>query len=188
MKASAILPTLALAFAGVTVAPASFAQTAAAPLAYVQPLSPQSVQAVQDKLRQAGAYTGNVDGIWGADSEAALQHFQQTHQLQVTGQMNQATAATLGIDPGTLIAAAQPAPTASAPPAGETLRPRSIRAIQTRLRALNFYNGAIDGVWGQSTQSAIERFQQGRGLQPNGQLNPATIAALGLSPDVLSYR
>jgi N-acetylmuramoyl-L-alanine amidase len=102
--------------------------------------------------------------------------------------MNQATAATLGIDPGTLLAAAQPAATASAPPAGATLRPQSIRAVQTRLRALNFYNGAVDGVWGQSTQSAIERFQQGRGLQPNGQLNPATVAALGLSPDVLSYR
>jgi peptidoglycan hydrolase-like protein with peptidoglycan-binding domain len=187
MKAASILPTLALAFAGVALAPASFAQTAA-PLAYVQPLSPQSVQAVQDKLRQAGAYTGNVDGIWGADSEAALQHFQQSHQLQVTGQMNQATAATLGIDPSTLLAAAQPAPATSPPPAGQTLRAQSIRAIQTRLRALNFYTGAVDGVWGQSTQSAIERFQQGRGLQPNGQLNPATIAALGLSPDVLSYR
>jgi hypothetical protein len=54
MKAAAILPILALAFAGVALAPAGFAQTAP-PLAYVQPLSPQSVQAVQDKLRQAGA-------------------------------------------------------------------------------------------------------------------------------------
>ena len=186
MKPGAILPPLALALAGALVAPASLAQTAA-PLAYVQPLSEQSVQAVQNKLRQAGAYSGNVDGIWGADSETALQHFQQTHQLQVTGQMNQATAATLGIDPGSLLATVQPPPPAP-PPTGETLRPRSIRAIQTRLRALNFYTGAVDGVWGQSTQAAIERFQQGRGLQPNGQLNPATISAMGLPPDVLSYR
>jgi peptidoglycan hydrolase-like protein with peptidoglycan-binding domain len=44
----------------------------------------------------------------------------------------------------------------------------------------------VDGVWGQSTQSAIERFQQGRGLQPNGQLNPATLGAMGLSPDSLT--
>ncbi|MBN8907264.1 MAG: peptidoglycan-binding protein [Alphaproteobacteria bacterium] len=187
MKASAILPTLALALAGLAPAPSSFAQTTVPPLSYTQPLSPQSVQAVQERLRQAGAYTGNVDGIWGADSETALQRFQQSHQLQVTGQMNQATAATLGIEPGTLLATAQPTPAAS-PPAGERLRSQSIRAIQERLRALNFYNGALDGVWGESTQSAIERFQQGRGLQPNGQLNPATISALGLSPDVLSYR
>jgi peptidoglycan hydrolase-like protein with peptidoglycan-binding domain len=187
MKIHNILPTLAFAFAAAALAPASFAQTAP-PLSYVQPLSQQSVQTVQDRLRQAGAYSGNVDGIWGADSETALQHFQQTHQLQVTGQMNQATAATLGIDPGSLLAMASPAPPAVPPPAGEALRPRSIRAIQARLRALNFYPGAVDGVWGQSTQAAIERFQQGRGLQPNGQLNPATISAMGLPPDVLSYR
>ncbi|HST74477.1 MAG TPA: peptidoglycan-binding domain-containing protein [Acetobacteraceae bacterium] len=186
MKTAAILPTVAVAFASAALASAASAQTAP-PLSYVQPLGQQSVQAVQDRLRQAGAYSGNVDGIWGADSETALQHFQQTHQLQVTGQMNQATAATLGIDPGSLLATAQPASLAPPPP-GETLRPQSIRAIQTRLRALNFYTGAVDGVWGQSTQAAIERFQQGRGLQPNGQLNPATISAMGLPPDVLSYR
>ena len=38
---------------------------------------------------------------------------------------------------------------------------------------------------GGATQQAIERFQQGRGLQANGQLNPATIAALGLDPNML---
>ena len=70
----------------------------------------------------------------------------------------------------------------------ENLRASSIRAIQSHLRGLGFYTGAVDGVWGQSTQSAIERFQQGRGLQPNGQLNPATIGAMGLSPDSLTYR
>lgn len=80
-----------------------FAQNAA-PLTYVQLLSPQSVQAVQDRLRQAGSYGGAVDGVWGPDSAAALQQYQQAHQLQVTGQMNQATAATLGIDPATVAA------------------------------------------------------------------------------------
>ncbi len=60
--------------------------------------------------------------------------------------------------------------------------------MQSRLLALNFYSGAVDGIWGASTQSAIERFQQGRGLQPNGQLNPATVTALGLSADAISFR
>jgi protein phosphatase len=35
--------------------------------------------------------------------------------------------------------------------------------IQGRLRDLNYYNGAVDGNWGDETQQAIERFQQGRG-------------------------
>ncbi|HEY0419208.1 MAG TPA: peptidoglycan-binding domain-containing protein, partial [Acetobacteraceae bacterium] len=50
------------------------------PLTYVQPLSPQAVQSVQDKLRQAGVYSGVSDGVWGPDSAVALQRFQQSHQ------------------------------------------------------------------------------------------------------------
>jgi peptidoglycan hydrolase-like protein with peptidoglycan-binding domain len=157
------------------------------PLSYEQPLPPQSVQAVQDRLRQAGVYAGAVDGVWGPDSETALQRFQTSHQLQPTGQLNQATAATLGIDPGTLLAAAQP-PVAPAVPSGSVLRPASVRTVQARLKSLGFYGGAVDGAWGASTQTAIERFQQGRGLQPNGQLNPATVAAMGLTPDVIAYQ
>jgi hypothetical protein len=80
------------------------------------------------------------------------------------------------------------APPAPPPPGGDLLSSVSVRAVQTRLRALGFYSGATDGVWGPSTQAAIEHFQQGRGLQPNGQLNPATLAAIGLTPDELTYR
>jgi peptidoglycan hydrolase-like protein with peptidoglycan-binding domain len=157
----------------------------AQPLSYVQPLTPDAVGTVQQRLRSAGVYTGRVDGVWGPDSATALQRYQQSHQLQVTGQMNQATAATMGLDPGTLVAAAQPAPP---PPPGDQLRPASVRALQARLGSLGFYRGAVDGIWGQSTENAVEAFQQGRGLQPNGQLNPATVSALGLSPDALAYR
>ena len=60
--------------------------------------------------------------------------------------------------------------------------------MQARLRALGFYTGPVDGMWGESTQRAVEQFQQGRGLQVNGQLNAATVAALGLPADALAYR
>lgn len=159
----------------------------ASQLAYVQPVPPAAVQTVQERLRGAGAYNGAADGVWGPDSVAALQQFQSSHQLQVTGQLNQATAATLGLDPTALLGNQQAALPPPALPA-ENLRPSSVRAIQTHLRGLGFYTGSVDGVWGQSTQNAIERFQQGRGLQPNGQLNPATVGAMGLSPDALAYR
>ena len=155
------------------------------PLTYEQPLSPNAVQSLQERLRAAGVYNGAVDGVWGPDSVAALQRYQAAHQLQVTGQLNQATTAALGLDPAALLAP-QPTTTAAVPPP-ETLRPSSVRALQSRLRALGFYSGAVDGVWGQGTQAAIERFQQSRGLQPNGQLNPLTVNALGLS-EGLVYR
>jgi peptidoglycan hydrolase-like protein with peptidoglycan-binding domain len=162
------------------------AQQSLPPLSYVQPLPTQSVGTVQAKLRQAGAYNGNVDGVWGADSEAALERFQQAHQLQVTGQLNQATAATLGLDPNALLAVPVTAPAPLPPP--DHLRSSSVRALQARLGELGFYNGPVDGVWGGNTQASIAGFQRARGLQPDGQLGPATVTALGLAPDALAYR
>jgi peptidoglycan hydrolase-like protein with peptidoglycan-binding domain len=153
------------------------AQQAPPPLAYVQPLPSAAVLSVQQKLRQAGAYNGQIDGVWGADSEAALQRFQQTNQLQVTSQLNQVTAATLGLDPNALIAT----PT-------DRLMPASVRTLQARLGALGFYSGPVDGVWGGGTQAAIEGFQRARGLQPDGRLGPATVTAMGLTPEALAYR
>ena len=152
-------------------------------LAYTQPLPPAAVALVQERLRQAGTYAGQVDGIWGADSQAALERFQQTRSLQVTGQLNQATAATLGLAPADLLAA-RGAPDAQRAPGVEPLNPAVVRNVQQRLRSLGFYRGAVDGVWGPATHAAIERFQQGRSLQPTGQLNPATMQALGIDPAV----
>jgi peptidoglycan hydrolase-like protein with peptidoglycan-binding domain len=141
---------------------------------------------VQERLRQLGAYTGRVDGVWGPDSQAALDRFQQGRGLQATGQLNQATATTLGLSPTELVAVA-PGPAtpsgAAPPPSAEPLSPAAVRNVQARLRALGFYRGGVDGVWGAGTQAGVERFQQGRGLQANGQLNPATLSAMGLDPD-----
>jgi peptidoglycan hydrolase-like protein with peptidoglycan-binding domain len=154
-------------------------------LSYVQPLSPDSVASVQQKLQTAGVYTGRVDGVWGPDSDAALQRFQQSHQLQATGQLNLATASTLGLDATQFTAA--PPPVAPLPPP-DHLRTSSVRALQTRLIALGFYRGPVDGVWGQSTEAAVQAFQQGRGWPATGALTPATVSALGLAPEAIAYR
>jgi peptidoglycan hydrolase-like protein with peptidoglycan-binding domain len=174
------------ALLAVSLSPSAIAQPVA-PLAYVQPVAPAAVQAVQDHLRRAGAYNGATDGVWGPDSSNALQQFQASHQLQVTGQLNQATAAALGLDPGILLGTQQASLPPPMPPP-ENLQPGSVRALQDRLRSLGFYTGGVDGVWGQSTERAVEQLQQNRGLQPTGQLTPATVSSMGLSPDSLAYR
>jgi peptidoglycan hydrolase-like protein with peptidoglycan-binding domain len=153
-------------------------------LTYSQPLSAGGVQMVQERLRQIGGYPGAVDGVWGPDSVTALQRFQQTHGLQPTGELNQATVASLGLDPNALVGA--PAVAAAVPPVAPPYEPalsvHAVQMVQGRLRSLGYYHGGIDGVWGPATQNAIASFQQGRGLQPNGELNTATVAALGLNP------
>ncbi|HUN43522.1 MAG TPA: peptidoglycan-binding domain-containing protein [Acetobacteraceae bacterium] len=165
---------------------AAFAQTEPPPLTFVQPVPPVAIQAVQDHLRAAGAYSGAVDGVWGPDSEAALQRFQASRQLQATGQLNQATVDALDLNTVALLGMQ---PVSSQPlPSPDTLRSSSVREIQSRLHDLGFYAGNIDGVWGQSTQAAIQQFQQNRGLRPNGELNQATLSAMGLNPDELAYR
>ena len=44
-------------------------------LTYAQPLSQAGVIAVQQRLKQNGAYGGPTDGVWGPESAAALQQF-----------------------------------------------------------------------------------------------------------------
>ena len=188
MRASgAILAGLLLASPALLPGGAS-AQTAPG-LTYTQPLSPQALMAVQERLRQVGAYPGRADGVWGPDSQAALERFQQSRGLQVTGNLNQATVATLGLSPNELLLARPDTrPGVDAAPAAaasNTLSRAAVRNIQARLRALGFYRGGVDGTWGPGTQAAIERFQQGRGLQATGHLNPVTVQALGLDPNNL---
>ncbi len=164
------------------------AQPAPPGLVYTQPLSPTAMRAVQDRLRAAGAYGGRLDGVWGPDSQAALERFQQRHGLQVSGRLNPATAATLGLRPAELLTPPGEATGADAAPAAAMsapLSPVAVRNVQARLRALGFYRAGVDGIWGPGTQRAVERFQQGRGLQVNGQINPATAQALGLDPNNL---
>jgi len=179
-----LTPIVGLALLGISLAPSAWAQPS--PLTYAQPLSQAGVMAVQQRLKQNGAYAGPTDGVWGPESAAALEQFQRANGLQVTGQLNQATVATLGLNPADILAAAPPGvPTASAAPA-EPLSRDAIRAVQSRLRQLGFYPGRIDGIWGPGMQASLQRFQQGRGLQATGQLNPATVTALGLDPNNLA--
>src|SRR5208283_2397125 len=88
-------------------------------LLYSQMLLPDAIRLVQQRLHDAGLFGGAVNGDWDNDSEHALVTFQQTRGLQTTGQMNQATAAVMGLNPADLLAAPDQAspPSASAPSA-----------------------------------------------------------------------
>lgn len=60
-------------------------------------------------------------------------------------------------------------------------RGNTVRSIQERLRELGFYSGTVDGVFGQGTLSAVRRFQESRGLNPDGIVGSATLEALGIN-------
>ena len=71
---------------------------------------------------------------------------------------------------------AQAAPTT--PPA---LSPQMVREVQSSLDAKGYHIG-VDGVYGATTQAAVEQFQRSRSLAPRGQVDSQTLAALGLAP------
>jgi hypothetical protein len=57
----------------------------------------------------------------------------------------------------------------------------NIKAIQTKLKSLGYYNRAIDGLFGPYTQVAVKVFQQRKGLLVDGIVGPVTAKALGLT-------
>lgn len=60
-------------------------------------------------------------------------------------------------------------------------RSAAVRAVQRKLRALGFYQGWPDGVFGDGTQKAVDAAREAYGLIPNGQVDWALYHALGLT-------
>ena len=54
-----------------------------------------------------------------------------------------------------------------------------VRRIQSKLRSLGFYNGAIDGIYGTSTQKAVKAFQKNCGITADGIAGPKPIKFMG---------
>jgi peptidoglycan hydrolase-like protein with peptidoglycan-binding domain len=80
------------------------------------------------------------------------------------------------------------AQTATRPTYEQPLSAQATRDVQARLRALGYYGGPIDGLWGDGTRGAVERFQRARGIAVTGELNQATVTGMGLDPDRLVSR
>ena len=56
----------------------------------------------------------------------------------------------------------------------------TVKKIQQRLSDWGYYSGAVDGIYGSSTEAAVKKFQKSNGLTPDGVAGPATLAAIGL--------
>lgn len=87
------------------------------------------------------------------------------------------------VDPGRP-AAVSPAPIAPTPPQlsrDEKLTLQVMR-VQLALMNLGLYAGAVDGVLGDETKSALKRFQIVKGLKQDGLMSDETLLALGVPP------
>lgn len=60
-------------------------------------------------------------------------------------------------------------------------RSAAVRAVQRKLKALGFYYGWPDGIFGEGTQRAVDAARKAYALSPNGLVDWALYQALGLS-------
>jgi peptidoglycan hydrolase-like protein with peptidoglycan-binding domain len=133
------------------------------------------VSAVQQALLDAGvAVPGGADGYFGPATKSALTAFQSRNGLTTSGEVDDATAAALGL--------VAPAPAASS---GATLalgaQGDAVKALQQALMASGvFVPGGADGVFGPATKTAVSNFQRWNGLDVTGEVDAATAAKLKL--------
>lgn len=126
------------------------------------------VRQIQRALKNQGFYTGSVDGIYGTATEAAVRSFQAAKGLAVDGVSGPATLSALGIGG-----------TSSAFRRGSA--GNGVKKIQQKLRDWGYYSGAVDGLYGSATETAVKNFQSRNGLSADGICGVRTLSALGLS-------
>lgn len=63
----------------------------------------------------------------------------------------------------------------------QTLTQAENKTVQTKLKRWGYYKGAIDGIYGTQTKTAVKNFQRKNGLTADGIVGPKTAAALGMT-------
>ena len=123
------------------------------------------VMSVQQDLKDAGFYKGEVDGIYGPQTTQAVMDLQKASGLPETGALDQATILALQAE---LVKQGH----AEAKDALATTA-----AVQQTLKLIGFWDGPVDGVWTDELTQAVKDVQKALGVEQTGVIDAATLAA-----------
>jgi peptidoglycan hydrolase-like protein with peptidoglycan-binding domain len=147
----------------------------ATPVSNTSTTKSAEVSNLQDLLSKRGFYNGAVDGIMGNQTRTAIVAAQKNYGLATDGIAGSQTIAALE-------SGVSPVSTASKTPASATkdtnINDKNVVTLQQLLAKRGFYNGAIDGIKGTRTTTAIAAAQKAYGLATDGIAGAQTIAAL----------
>jgi peptidoglycan hydrolase-like protein with peptidoglycan-binding domain len=122
-----------------------------------QSMTTSFVMQVQSAMQQLGFYAGNIDGVYGAKTVAAVKAFQTSVGLTPDGIAGPKTIAAY-----------------EAQIKGDS----TVASLQQQLKSWGYYTGPIDGVYGPSTVAAVKALQTALGVTPvDGRWGPKTQAA-----------
>jgi peptidoglycan hydrolase-like protein with peptidoglycan-binding domain len=121
-----------------------------------------AVRDLQEALKALGYDPGPVDGAFGAKTESAVKKFQQAREIAADGIVGRVT--WINIDE-----ADQSEPVLKV---GSTGLP--VRRLQSRMSAVGFDTGGVDGRFGAKTEAAVRKLQQDFNLSVDGVVGPQT--------------
>lgn len=133
-----------------------------------------AVKTLQEKLNAKGFHSGNVDGIFGAKTYAAVTAFQKANSLGVDGIVGKLTWAKLYDATPVNVT-----PVTTQPMLRTGSRGDAVRKLQELLNAKGYTCGSVDGIFGSKTYAAVLAFQKANGLGADGIVGSLTWAKLG---------
>ena len=132
-----------------------------------------AVKTLQEKLNAKGFDSGNVDGIFGAKTYAAVTAFQKANGLGVDGIVGKLTWAKLYDATPVNVT-----PVTTQPMLRTGSRGDAVRKLQEMLNAKGYTCGNVDGIFGSKTKAAVLAFQKANGLGADGIVGPLTWGKL----------
>ena len=126
----------------------------------------QYAVALQSDLKAAGYLDGEVDGVYGPATTAAVEALQEEAGLPVTGYVDLATREALD--------------EALAKKGQSAANQAQVEAasVQTVLKLAGFWDGPIDGEWTPELEAALKDFQKELGVEQTGAVDATTLSAL----------